>query len=87
MLVVGLKSDAFCRHDMKADIYAFGITLMEMAMGKPPYHSMGFQPMVMSKLNHDPPQLPSHHEGRVFSPVCFLFPHRLPELQIQNLAA
>ena len=58
------------RHGTKADIYSFGVTLLEMARGKVPFAGMPLEVVAMNKLHHPSPSLPSTYEGRQFSQVC-----------------
>lgn len=71
----------FCRHSMKADIYSFGITLLEMACGRVPFAGMPFQVVAMHKMHHAPPTLPSSHDGRHYSSVgCTSLQHPSSEI-------
>ena len=58
-----------CRHDPKADIYSFGVTVLEIARGKVPFAGMPIEVVAMNKLHHPSPSLPASYEGRQFSPV------------------
>ena len=58
-----------CRHGTKADIYSFGVTLLEMARGKVPFAGMPLEVVAMNKLHHPSPSLPAIYEGRTFSTV------------------
>ncbi|KAG5459580.1 MAG: hypothetical protein BJ554DRAFT_5 [Olpidium bornovanus] len=45
------------RHDQKIDIYSLGITALELAYGRTPFHDWPPLKMLLSKLEHEVPML------------------------------
>jgi serine/threonine protein kinase len=45
-------------HDYSADIWSFGITAIEIAMGNAPYSNLPAGKIMLNILNNDPPTLP-----------------------------
>lgn len=44
-------------YDEKIDIWAFGITIIELVTGSPPYHGTTFMSAIMAIIESDPPTL------------------------------
>jgi serine/threonine-protein kinase OSR1/STK39 len=63
------------RYDASADIWSFGITLMELALGKPPLAKMNPMRVILSTVNSPPPRLEDSQDGRTFSKVSLLGDH------------
>lgn len=57
-----------CRYDSAADIWSFGITLMELASGMPPLARCHPMRVLSDTMNLPPPSLPPHVAAR-FSKV------------------
>ena len=77
--MLNMKSSFWtCRHGTKADIYSFGVTLLEMARGKVPFAGMPLEVVAMNKLHHPSPSLPASYEGRTFSTVSLLLKSATP---------
>ncbi|KAK9814898.1 hypothetical protein WJX73_001626 [Symbiochloris irregularis] len=55
-------------HDQAADLYSFGITLIELVCGRAPFTELPFMVQAVSKLQHDAPTLASMNCGKTFSP-------------------
>lgn len=67
-----------CRYGLSADIYSFGITIIEAALGHTPYVDMSFEQIAMKKaVNAGIPMLAVNTHGRHFSQVGISQP---PEL-------
>jgi serine/threonine protein kinase len=45
-------------HDFSADIWSFGITAIEIALGDAPYSNLPAGKIMLNILNNDPPSLP-----------------------------
>ena len=59
-----------CRYGLSADIYSFGITVIEAALGHTPYVDMSFEQIVTKKaVNAGVPMLAVNTHGRHFSQV------------------
>ena len=59
-----------CRYGLSADIYSFGITVIEAALGHTPYVDMSFKQIVTKKaVNAGVPMLAVNTHGRHFSQV------------------
>jgi serine/threonine protein kinase len=59
-----------CRYDTSADIWSFGITLIELAHGKVPLARMNPMRVIMSTLNNPAPELQDNAiTGRTYSKV------------------
>lgn len=58
-----------CRYDTSADIWSFGITLIELAHGRPPLARMHPMRVLMDTMSKPPPQLGGHPSGTQFSKV------------------
>ena len=60
----------FCRYGLSADIYSFGITIIEVALGHTPYVDMSFRQIVTKKAaNAGQPMLSVNTHGKHFSQV------------------
>lgn len=46
-------------YDEKVDIWAFGITIIELCEGKPPYYDTTVMKAMLSIVNEEPPTLNS----------------------------
>ena len=58
------------RYGLSADIYSFGITVIEAALGHTPYVDMSFEQIVTKKaVNAGVPMLAVNTHGRHFSQV------------------
>ena len=76
-----------CRYGLSADIYSFGITIIEAALGHTPYVDMSFEQIAMKKaVNAGKPMLAVNTHGRHFSQVSI---SQRPELSsdLSSLAA
>lgn len=76
-----------CRYGLSADIYSFGITVIEAALGHTPYVDMSFEQIAMKKaVNAGIPMLAVNTHGKHFSQVGISQP---PELSsnVSSLAA
>ena len=62
----------FCRYYQAADIWAFGILLMELATGHAPYANFSLTNIIIMTMHSPVPEL-----ERTFSDVSFLFPFPL----------
>ena len=58
-----------CRYDCSADIWAFGMTLLELATGSAPYAQLGLDQIMMKTINDDPPRLQSNDRRKKFTEV------------------
>ena len=59
-----------CRYGLSADIYSFGITIIEVALGHTPYMDMSFRQIVTKKAaNAGQPMLAVNTHGKQFSQV------------------
>lgn len=61
-----------CRYGLPADLYSFGVTLVEVAVGHTPYVDLSFEQIAISKVSCDTvPMLAVDAHGKRFSQVCF----------------
>ena len=59
-----------CRYGLSADVYSFGITIIEVALGHTPYMDMSFRQIVTKKAaNAGQPMLAVNTHGKQFSQV------------------
>jgi serine/threonine protein kinase len=59
-----------CRYSQSADIWSFGIVLLELARGRPPHAESSFTALVMSTVHNPAPSLEQHAGAKhKFSPV------------------
>ena len=56
-----------CRYTQSADIWAFGIIMLELATGQVPRHGMGFRALVMDTVHGDTPCLGSLSTKHTYS--------------------
>ena len=59
-----------CRYDCSADIWSFGITLLEFALGQAPLQNCNLDQILMKTLNEAPPILESADRRKRFTEVC-----------------
>ena len=69
--IVGRPSVVF-RYTQSADIWAFGIIMLELATGQVPRKGMGFVSLVMQTVHGDVPSLADAATKRTYSKVCNL---------------
>ena len=55
------------RYTQSADIWAFGIIMLELATGQVPRHGMGFRALVMDTVHGDTPCLGSLNTKHTYS--------------------
>ena len=66
---------AGARYALKADIWSFGMTLLEVAQGHAPFASLPFEVLVLSVVNgptpglEEDPDCPEHRFSKVSSPL------------------
>ena len=58
------------RYTQSADIWAFGIIMLELATGQVPRKGMGFVSLVMQTVHGDVPSLADAATKRTYSKVC-----------------
>ena len=64
-----------CRYGLSADVYSFGITIIEVALGHTPYMDMSFRQIVTKKAaNAGQPMLAVNTHGKQFSQVVIRHP-------------
>ena len=75
------SSEYFSSKDPRVDIYALGITLLEMIIGKNPFFDLDDQQMYAKKLNHSfiPNDLPQWLQAIILKAT-----HPIPELRFQS---
>lgn len=65
-----LLSLPFPRYDSSADIWSFGITLLELARGRPPLAKCNPMRVVLSIMQNPAPGLDEDSKEKHFSKVC-----------------
>ena len=60
---------SLCRYDCSADIWSFGMTLLELATGSAPYAQLSLDQIMIKTMNDDPPRLQSNDRRKKFSEV------------------
>ena len=68
------KPSVAFRYTQSADIWAFGIIMLELATGQVPRKGMGFVSLVMQTVHGDVPSLADAATKRTYSKVCSLCP-------------
>ena len=58
-----------CSYDCAADMWSFGMTLLELATGQAPYASLGLDQILMKTMNEDAPRLERSNRRQRFSEV------------------
>lgn len=68
-------------YDHKVDIWALGITAIELAQGKPPFHDQSGMETIINIIEGEPPQLPQGSYGKVFRDFVNQMLQKDPELR------
>lgn len=63
---------------MKADVWSFGILLLEMAHGQAPFAHCSLEETAVLVVNHSPPTLQQPTDGRIFTEVGAAKPKACP---------
>ena len=58
-----------CRYDCAADIWSFGMTLLELATGSAPYAALNLDQIMIKTMNDDPPRLCSTDRRKKYTEV------------------
>lgn len=59
-----------CRYTQSADIWSFGICLLELARGRVPISECSFTRLVLQVVQNPAPTLRDHSGSHKFSQVC-----------------
>ena len=59
-----------CRYDCAADIWSFGMTLLELATGSAPYAQLSLDQIMIKTMNDEPPRLCSTDRRKKYTEVC-----------------
>ncbi len=58
-----------CRYDCAADIWSFGMTLLELATGSAPYAALSLDQIMIKTMNDEPPRLCSTDRRKKYTEV------------------
>lgn len=67
---------------MQADVWSFGILLLEMAHGQAPFAHCSLEETAVRVVNHSPPTLQQPTDGRIFTEVGSAKPRACPVVTV-----